>query len=205
MMTSPEDILEYWFGTDESDPGERSDVWWGQVDDQEALDREIEEEFGEAVEEAFRGGFQEWREESETCLAYVILLDQFPRHIYRGDAKAFEGGDLAVSAVQSARERGLDRELDVPQRVFLYMPLMHAEDRAVQEESVKAFEELVEEAPEETRGMAQGSLDYAREHAEIVREFGRYPHRNVALGRESTDAEREYLEESGRYYGQEPD
>ena len=203
-MTSSEEILEYWFGPEGSEPGARADLWWGMVEDVEAVDREIEERFGEAVEEALDGGFAEWREEPESCLAYVLLLDQFPRHIYRGRPGAFSGGELAVEAVRQAIEAGLDEQLDVPQRIFLYMPLMHAEERKLQRESVRLYERLAERAPEETREMAEGSLKHAREHAEIVEEFGRYPHRNAVLGRESSPAEEAFLEEMERDYGQSP-
>lgn len=203
-MTRPRDVLDFWFGPDDSAPDARADLWWGQVDDQEAVDREVERRFGDAVETALEGGLCDWRDEPEPCLAYVLLLDQFPRHIYRGTPRAFAGADFTVPTVRRAVENDMDRRLDVPGRVFFYMPLMHAEDREVQRQSVQLYEQLVEDAPDETRSMAENTLEHAREHAEIVERFGRYPHRNPILDRPSSDQERAFLEQMESAYGQTP-
>lgn len=203
-MNEPDEMLEYWFGDAESAPDARADLWWGQVDDQEAVDDEIESRFGESTEHALEGGFDDWRDAPESCLALVLLLDQCPRHIYRGTARAFEGDERAVEIVQEAIDEGYDRELTVPQCIFLYMPLMHAEDASIQSQAIDRFRQLAERAPAEMKDMADDSIDHAREHAEMIEQFGRFPHRNPIFDRESTPEEKAYLEGTGRDYGQPP-
>jgi uncharacterized protein (DUF924 family) len=203
-MTTPDEIATYWFGPADAEPDARSDLWWGQVDDQGAVDDEIEDRFGTVMERALEGELEEWRSAPESCLALILLLDQFPRHVHRGTARAFAGGERAVSATRHARKQGWDLEMTIPECLFLYMPLMHAEDEESQSESIEAYERLVERAPPETVDMAKGSLEFAREHAEIVEQFGRYPYRNTLLGRESTPEEEAWLEDNDQTYGQDP-
>jgi uncharacterized protein (DUF924 family) len=163
------------------------------------LDEEIRSKFGAQVALALAGGLTEWEAEPQSRLALVILLDQFPRNIFRGNARAFAGDARAQKLVADALARGFDAELSWMGRVFLYMPLMHAENLALQEESVKRFTALVAAAPENLRARMQGSLDYAIEHRDIVARLGRFPHRNGALGRTNTSLEFEFLKIGPRF------
>ena len=117
------------------------------------------------------------------CIAAVIVLDQFPRNMFRGTPRAFATDALALSISQHAIAAGLDRQLAQQQRLFLYMPFQHSEDRAVQARSIELFTQL---------GLAE-NLDYAHRHQDIVERFGRFPHRNAVLGRQSTTAELQFI------------
>lgn len=138
---------------------------------------------GDAV---FAGRADGWRDEPQTMLAAIILLDQFSRNIHRGNAQAFAADDLAADLTLEAIDRGYDRRLSKEQRVFLYMPLMHAEDGSLQRLCVEKFEALGIES----------NLKFARDHREVFERFGRFPGRNAALGRETTAEERAWLEET---------
>jgi len=204
-MKRPEDVIRYWFGPPDAETGARADLWWGQVDDQAAVDREIEEKFGDLVEAGLAGELDSWLDASRRCLAYVVLLDQFPRHVHRGTAQVYRGDDRALQATQTAWDRGYHTDLAVAEQIFLTMPLMHAEDPELQRTSVERFEWIRDHAPEQTRSMAEHSLEHAREHSETVQRFGRFPHRNPLLDREMTEDEEQYLEETGNWYGQKPE
>ncbi|MBW4329473.1 DUF924 domain-containing protein [Stakelama sp. CBK3Z-3] len=129
------------------------------------------------------GGAINWRDDRQALLAAVIVLDQFSRNIYRGQAASFAADALALALARRAIARGWDRELPPDRRHFLYMPLMHSEDIADQQESVRRFEAL--DNPD--------AAQFARDHRDVIARFGRFPTRNAALGRESSEAERAYL------------
>jgi len=152
-----------------------------------ALDREIADRFGATRDEVFASGASGWRDHPGDLLAAIVLLDQFSRNIHRDTSKAFEADELARSLTASAIEKGWDTQYPVDRRAFLYMPLMHAEDAALQELSVEKFTGL---------GNAD-NLKYARDHAAVIARFGRFPSRNAALGRASTPEERAFLSRSG--------
>jgi uncharacterized protein (DUF924 family) len=164
------------------------DFWFGLSDEQHfakdaALDREIAGRFGKLRDEVFESEAERWRDDPDKLLAAIILLDQFSRNVHRDTARAFEADDLAVSLTLLAIDRGWDGHYRPDRRAFLYMPLMHAEDAPLQALSIAKFEEL---------GNAN-NLKFARDHAAVVARFGRYPSRNVALGRTSTPEELDYL------------
>lgn len=169
-------ILDFWFG--EIDPK----LWFSKDED---FDRLLEDRFGDLNRQALSGACGEWAETPQGLLALVILLDQFSRNLHRDQAKAFAGDDRALALTLRAMELGWDRTLTREQRIFLYMPLMHAEDPRMQELSIAAFEALGE--PE--------NLKFAHLHKRIIDRFGRYPHRNKALGRPSTPEEMAFLDE----------
>ena len=196
-MSSPNDVLRYWFGDEPLQP--RNKLWW-QGGDQ--LDRDIAARFGQLVERALAGELDHWAETPRGRLALVILLDQFTRNIYRGSGKAFAGDEPALRIVRDGIAAGDDQRLHPLERTFFYLPLEHAESLAAQDEAVARFEQLLSETPEEHRETVAGSLDYARQHHEIIARFGRFPHRNKVLGRESTPAEAAYLDAGGRRFGQ---
>ena len=154
------------------------------------------------LEGAARGGLSGWADDARGRLALVILLDQMPRNIHRGSPAAFmHDGQAAVHCVAGI-ESGQDRVLHPVERVFLYMPLQHAEDLELQRRSVEQFESLASEADAAWRDSFVENVRFAREHHDIVERFGRFPHRNRILGRESTEEELHFLADGGPTFGQ---
>lgn len=197
-----EDILEYWFGAlDGPDDVDRSknELWWKGGP---KTDAEVKERFGALVEDAVAGRLDSWCETARGSLAVVILLDQFTRNVYRGTAQAYAGDHDAVRICRDAIAREHDRDLRLIERSFLYMPMMHAEDRDTAERSLARFEALAEEIAACSREDHPNFLSSAKTHAGIVTRFGRYPHRNELFGRESTPEELEFLGSGGPTFGQ---
>lgn len=172
------DVLKFWF--DDLQPKQ----WW--VKD-ENLDEQIRERFSEVHAQACRCELFSWRSEPKGRLAEIIVLDQFSRNMYRGQPEAFMQDALALALAQEAVSSRADRALSQMERNFLYMPYMHSESLAVHDVAVTLFRE---------NGIESG-LEYERKHREIIERFGRYPHRNEALGRESTPEELEFLKQPG--------
>ncbi len=196
---SAQDVLDFWLGDGlergwSSDP--RDELWFG--GDPE-LDGRIRERFGALVERAVAGELQDWEDRIDTRLALVLLLDQFTRNVYRGQALAFAGDARAQRLSLQAHARGMDAGLATVGQVFLTMPLVHAEDLALQDESVRRFERLIATSPPELEERLARNLHFARLHQEIVARFGRFPHRNAALGRVSTPAEEAFLKDGPRF------
>jgi uncharacterized protein (DUF924 family) len=188
----PDDVLHFWFGPPGSPPLHHSKRWYTK---DAAFDRQIEEQFGDALELAARGGLDKWKTSPRGRLALVILLDQFSRNVFRNTPRSFAQDARACDATLEAMGTPAEQELDVVERTFLYMPLMHAESVDLQHKCVAAFERLVPIASAELRGYVENGLAYARRHEEIVERFGRFPHRNTILGRSSTPAEVEFLKQ----------
>lgn len=189
----PESVREFWFGgvhPDDADLEERIDFWFAAGP---AVDGEIVRRFTPAVRRALAGGLDAWRQSPRECLALVILLDQFPRNIYRGTPAAYSGDEKACALSVEAIDNGADRELSILERAFLYMPLQHAEDLSAQERSIEAFRRLLHASPERLELHMKRFLASAATHCDIIRRFGRFPHRNAVLGRECTKAENEFL------------
>ncbi len=187
-LPSPDDILDFWFGPP-SAPGfgeERTE--WFRKD--AGFDATIRSRFGNAIELALAGGFAEW-DDPRRVLARVLLLDQFTRNSYRDTPRAFAGDALALSIAQHAVARGDDARLIPAERWFLYLPFEHAESMPAQERSVELYGRLTTET-----GLTD-PLVWAKRHAVIIRRFGRFPHRNAVLGRESTPEEIEFLATPG--------
>lgn len=185
-MTRAEDILDFWFG--DGATGGFREAWFGR---DEAFDREIRDRFAGDYEKAAAGELDDWKDTPRGCLALILLLDQFPRNMFRGDPRAFATDARARQVARHTVETGLDRELEPAGRMFVYLPFEHSEDREDQRRSVELFEALDAEF-----GMP-GILGYAVRHREIVERFGRFPHRNEVLGRASTPGEVEFLKEPG--------
>ena len=171
-----DEVLAFWF--EELTP----DDWFGGGDE---VDARIRERFL-ALHESLRDEVPEsWRTTARGMLAAVIALDQFPRNLYRGSREAFAADPAALALAEEAVERGLDRAMSKDERKFLYLPFEHSEDPVVQARSVELFATLEDE----------DTLGYALRHQEIIDRFGRFPHRNEVLGRESTPEELEFLTE----------
>ncbi len=189
-------ILNYWFGHVEETviPSEtRARIWFGE---NEHVDKEIKSQFTKDLKNAILGKFTGWEKTSRGQLALIITLDQFSRHIYRNKATAFAQDDYALSLCTRGMEHEYDHSLSLIERVFYYFPLLHSEHLAYQESSVRSYEVLVELALPETKIIYESFFKFANHHYNIVRRFGRFPQRNIALGRESKAEEIEYLKES---------
>ena len=183
-----QEVLDFWFGReDEPGYGEFRRAWF-QKDPE--FDRRIRNRFESLYEEAAAGELDDWKEEARSCLALVILLDQFPRNMYRGDPRTYATDRLALAIAEYAVDRALDRELPPFQRAFLYMPFMHSENLEHQRRSVELFRGLEGSAGPDSAG-------YAVRHMEIIERFGRFPHRNEILGRRTTPEEAEFLTQPG--------
>ena len=201
-MNKIQEILDFWFEdlTDDKllDRNSKAVKKWFMKD--EKFDAEIRAKFGEDYDKARGGGHKNWEAAARGCLALVILLDQFSRNIFRDTPKAFETDSLALDlSFRSIREKR-DAELLLVERIFLYMPLMHVEDRAVQKLSLQFFETLVHESrkksPQNTP-YYEYSFEFAKRHQAIIEKFGRFPHRNAILNRVSTPEETAFLEKPG--------
>jgi uncharacterized protein (DUF924 family) len=173
-------------------------MWWMGGD---AIDAEIRERFGTRVDEALAGKLGGWTDSPRGSLALVILLDQFTRNLGRGSAGAFAGDRAALQTCLSAIERGQDRHLRPIERAFLYMPMMHAEDRDMARRSIETFEQLSREVAV-LGGNYPDFRSHAVQHADIVLRFGRFPHRNEILGRTPSPDESEFLASGGPSFGQ---
>ena len=156
-----------------------------------AFDTLIRERFGALWEEARVGDLDAWRTKPEPCLALLIVLDQFPRNMFRDSAKAFASDPKALDVAVAALLRRLDRKVEMPGRQFFYLPLMHSETAPDQDRAVRLF--VINEP-------GGGNLDHARAHRHVIRSFGRFPYRNEALGRRSTPGEIAFIEAGG--YGE---
>ena len=168
------EVLDFWFGL----PAEKR--WEADP----ALDREIATRFAALRDRVLENEAENWKLHPDLLLAAIILLDQFSRNIHRGQAEAFAGDASAGKLALLAIDRDWDARYLPERRIFLYIPLMHAEDEPIQDLSVRKYEAL---------GIER-QIDYARAHRDVILRFGRFPRRNAALGRETTPMEKEYLE-----------
>lgn len=183
MMTAS-DILRFWF---EETPPAR---WWKP---DPAFDRLLGERFGRIHAQAVQCELHGWRGSAQGRLAEIIVLDQFSRNIHRDTPKAFACDGAARGVATRAIARGFERHLDFDQRLFLYLPFEHSEDLADQRRAVALFRGLAEEQVGKRRDMGFELVGYAERHCEIIERFGRFPHRNATLGRETTAAEEAFL------------
>jgi uncharacterized protein (DUF924 family) len=205
---SAQDLLFFWFGPRPYTAAriqQHARLWFGEPDAPELTpqtDELIRERYGELTEAAERGALAAWESSPRRRLALILLLDQFPRNIYRGTARAYAQDLQALSLAVSGMQFGADATLDPVERLFFYMPLMHAENSEVQDEGTAACRRLREEAPPELHSIFDANLKAALEHRDIIARFARFPHRNRALGRESTAEEVQWLAGAGKSFGQ---
>ncbi|MDH4290326.1 MAG: DUF924 domain-containing protein [Aquincola sp.] len=186
MDASARDVLDFWFGDGNVARGE-----WFRKD--AGFDAQIRARFGALVERALAGALDGWADGgADAALARVLLLDQFTRNIFRDTARAFEGDASALAATRRLVAYGLDLQLAPLRRVFAYLPLEHAEDRAAQRLSIALFAALVVEDP-----ALAPYADYAQRHSAVIERFGRFPHRNAIVGRANTADEIEFLKQPG--------
>ncbi len=181
-MTAPEDVLKFWL----DDVGPKG--WYGPSD---GLDAEIRDRFEGAWKSARNGTYGLWLTYPTGTLAYIILMDQFPRNMFRDTGQAFATDRYGVAAAKAAIGRKWDVAIYEPARQFFYVPMMHSENLCDQERCIRLIHERMPET-------GQAQLLHARAHRDVIRQFGRFPYRNAALGRKSTPAEIAYLE-AGAY------
>lgn len=182
LLFTPQDILDFWYSK------EMQRRWFASTPD---LDTSIREKYGLLWRQAAGGELDGWKETPESCLALIIVLDQFPLNMFRGKAESFKTEQLAVATTKHAIAMGFDRQLPAERLGFLYMPLMHSENLADQDLCVSLFE----------AARLENNLRFARHHRELIRRFGRFPHRNHIIGRQSTQAEIEYLSSQEAFLG----
>ena len=186
MDARAREVLDFWFGG----TGERRREWF--VKDP-AFDAAIAQRFGPLIEAALRGELAAWPgDDAAAALAQIVVLDQFTRNVFRNTPRAFAGDAQALAAAKAMLVEGQDVQLPPLQRAFVYLPFEHAEDLAMQDESVRLFAALAQQAPE-----LNDMLDYAHRHRAVITRFGRFAHRNAVLGRPSTAEESAYLKEPG--------
>lgn len=196
-MTRPEEVWDFWFGELDSfglADAEHGKMWFVKS---ERTDEIIRARFAEDVVAAGEGRLDHWAETATGRLALILLLDQMTRNIYRGKAESFARDGKALQLALDGLDRGHDRELPRAARVFMYLPLEHAEDLALQERCVALFDALVEEAPAQIHEQMENYRSYAVAHRDVIARFGRFPHRNAILGRENTPEEADYLAQPG--------
>lgn len=196
------EVLEFWLADSDLNPGtakSRKDMWFGGSPE---VDAEIARRFAGLVDEVASGRCDDWFDHPAGQLAQIIVLDQFPRNLYRNTARAFAYDGKALELTRSLLDTGVIAALGWISRAFALMPMQHSEDASVQERSVEEFERLARQCPKEYRPLLEDNAGYARLHRDIVARFGRFPHRNKVLGRQSTREEEAWLADGAPTFGQ---
>ena len=192
-----DDILNFWFGKPEDGWPTKSITqrWFlgGEI-----FDRQIQAQFENYVNNALNGAYEHWKQTPESCLALILLSDQFTRNIFRGTEKAFAGDAVALDAAQYAIVNGLHLQLENYQRIFMYMPYEHSEFMEQQDHAVALFEELAQD-DSTSQTKINSFVEHARLHRGIIHRFNRFPHRNQVLNRSSSMEELAYLMEGVRF------
>jgi uncharacterized protein (DUF924 family) len=195
--SEPERVLSFWFGTLD-DLGraddEHSRRWWKK---DPVFDQLIRQDFGVLHAEISRGEHADFLDSARGTLAAIIVLDQFSRNVFRGTARAFAFDTRALEFAMKGVEKQFDTTLRYDERIFFYMPYMHSEDLATQERSLELFRSFRDSLEGELRDRASESVEFAERHHDIVRRFGRFPHRNAMLDRTLTAEEIEFLKQPG--------
>jgi uncharacterized protein (DUF924 family) len=206
-MDEARSVREFWFGQlplSASALEQRMRFWFGAEPSElrQRRDQQIRVRFGALFEKAIAGELGSWADGPRRRLSLILVLDQFPRNMFRGSARAFAYDGAALGLTLSGMQSAADGALDIVERLFFYMPLQHAENSEVQDESVAAYRRLISEVPQELGAIFAGALRSAENHRQIIVRFGRFPHRNLALARASTPEEEEWLRKGGESFGQ---
>ncbi|HEY0767661.1 MAG TPA: DUF924 family protein [Steroidobacteraceae bacterium] len=206
-MDEARSVRQFWFGKlplSADALNRRICFWFGDHTAELARlrDEHIRARFGELLARAAGGRLASWADGPRRRLSLIILLDQFPRHMFRGSGRAFAYDAQALGLTLSGMQSAADVALDVVERMFFYMPLQHAESSEVHDESVAAYRRLLAEAPRELHAPFAGALRSAENHRSIIERFGRFPHRNGTLGRANTPEEEAWLLKGGERFGQ---
>jgi uncharacterized protein (DUF924 family) len=190
MDAQAQAVLDFWFLAPDNPGHGQSRAEWFRKDD--AFDAQIRERFGALIDTAIDGGLRDWAATPRGALALILLLDQFTRNVYRDTPRAFAGDPQALALAVALVQNGQDQQLEPTLRAFVYMPFEHAEDLAMQARAVELFQLLAQ-----SREGYESMLDYAQRHQEVIARFGRFPHRNAILGRDSTPEELAFLQQPG--------
>ncbi|ANV91038.1 DUF924 family protein [Picosynechococcus sp. PCC 8807] len=183
-------VLNFWFGRpDAPDYGQPRKEWFRKS---QTFDHAVAETLGPLYRKAIAAEFSTWRDAPESCLALILLFDQVPRNLFRGDPQAFATDPQALALAKQAISQKFDQDLWPIQRVFLYLPFEHSENLDDQYQSLALFRQL-----EKNTAMGSDFLEYAQRHFDVIQQFGRFPHRNQILGRTSTEAELDFLAQPG--------
>lgn len=196
-MESPETICEFWFGSSQDDldvAQQRSKLWWSKDPD---VDTEIKARFSSYLSKAASGELETWQQTPLGILALILLTDQFSRNMHRGTAQAFAYDAIARSFCKQGLKDDTDQSLRPIQRVFFYLPLEHSESLADQEHCLQLFQRLAADCEPRSLSTFERYIDFAIRHRDIINRFGRFPHRNAILDRDSTQAEIEFLKTPG--------
>lgn len=195
-------LLDAWFADSTHDVAALAKrmAWWFESD--AVRDAQLQARFGDLAVAAAAGALDAWSATPRGRLALILALDQLPRNCFRGERTAFASDAAALAQMERGLQRGDDRALHPVERMFFYMPMQHAEDAAVQERAVECFARLAAEAPAGTRTVFENCLRFAQLHRDIVRRFGRFPHRNAILGRAGTPDEIAWLAADAPDFGQ---
>lgn len=196
-MNKQDEILLYWFGNiqkEEAPEDSKQKIWFFKSD---STDNEIKEKFLKDVENAISDIYCDWEDNPYSALSLILLLDQFTRNIYRDTPLAFSGDNKALEIAEKSINKGFDKLFHPIKRVFFYMPFEHSEDINMQKKLLELFSNLISESKDDLKPLIEGFNDYAQKHYDIVEKFGRFPHRNKILGRESTNEEIEFLKQPG--------
>lgn len=197
-IATPGEVLAFWFGAyplETSVPGEVRGQWFKK---DAAFDLSLRARFGVTLLEALAGRLAGWTASTEGWLALTVLLDQFTRNAFRGQPASYSGDVQALGLALDGLARKRDQELPPIARLFCYLPLEHAEQPALQERAVGLIEALAElPVDAESRAFFLRNADYARRHRDVIRQYGRFPHRNAILARASTPEELAYLAKPG--------
>lgn len=191
-MATLEEVLQFWFSDPQSEEAqypERRKVWFGKNPE---FDQTIQRRFLTTYQQAASGELEAWKTTPEGCLALILLLDQFPRNLFRGRPQSFATDAQALDLALGAIAQNFDQALAPLQRIFIYLPLEHSENLDYQHQSVALFQQLTSNNPE-----LADVFDYAVRHQTVIERFERFPHRNAILGRDSTAAELEFLTQPG--------
>lgn len=203
MVIDVEGILEFWYAdSKESDESflRRIELWFSVSD---SFDLLVKEKYQTIVESVAEGDGSQLESEPRGILALIIAMDQLPRNIYRGSPKAFAYDHEALRLARKVLDAGMDHSMGYLEKLFAYMPLQHSENIDVQDLSVNMFGSMIEDARTKTQSEnALESLRYAEMHRDIIKRFGRFPHRNEILGRESTSEEVRFLASGAENFGQ---
>ena len=198
MSQSCSPVIDFWFGRLDADDsaiaGRQAGLWWGKS---EQTDSRIRNRFEPQVRAAGAGELDGWKASPEGWLALILLLDQFPRNIYRDSAGMYRFDERARALCVEGLDTGIDTRLRLIQRVFFYLPLEHSESPDDQAWCVDLMRGLAHEAPQDQKNVFEDFVDYAEAHKKVIDRFGRFPHRNAILGRDSSPEEIEFLKQPG--------
>ena len=183
------EVLDFWFGRSHSPEYGKVQKKWFEKNAE--FDAEVRSRFMQQYELAASGHLDTWQDSPHNCLALILLLDQFPRNMFRGTPQAFATDSKALATAEYAVNNNFDRQLLTVQKWFIYLPFEHSENLEHQQKSVELFRQLSDDTDSDS------VIEYAMKHLEIIQRFGRFPHRNQILGRETTPEEAEFLKQPG--------